>query len=100
MRHLSQVVPDAPVLGDLAAGQPEPVDVLDAETLVRRGNPGCGGGGEWQGVQSYFEPVVAPERGRRRIVVMDNLSVHKSERVERSIEEVEQDTPISSVLPA
>ena len=32
--------------------------------------------------QSYIEPVVAPERGRGRIVVMDNFSLHKSEWVE------------------
>ncbi len=37
--------------------------------------------------QSYIEPVVAPERGRGRIVVMDNFSVHKSECGERPIEE-------------
>ena len=65
LRYLSQVVPDAPVLGDLAVGQPEPVDVLDGETLVRWGNAGRGGGGEWQGVPELHRARRRPAAGAR-----------------------------------
>ena len=37
--------------------------------------------------ESYIEHFLAPELKRDQIVVMDNLSVHKSKRVERLIEE-------------
>jgi transposase len=35
----------------------------------------------------YIEHLLAPKLERRQIVVMDNLSVHKSKRVQRLIEE-------------
>ncbi len=37
--------------------------------------------------EAYVEHFLAPKLGRGQIVVMDNLSVHKSKRVERLIEE-------------
>ncbi|MGI9048838.1 MAG: IS630 family transposase [Rubrobacteraceae bacterium] len=37
--------------------------------------------------ESYIEHFLAPELGRGQIVIMDNLSVHKSKGVERLIEE-------------
>ncbi len=37
--------------------------------------------------EAYVEHLLAPKLGRGRIVVMDNLSVHKSKRVERLVEE-------------
>jgi transposase len=37
--------------------------------------------------ESYIEHFLAPELKRDQIVVMDNLSVHKSKRVERLIED-------------
>lgn len=36
--------------------------------------------------ETYVEHFLAPELGRGQIVVMDNLSVHKSKRVERLLE--------------
>lgn len=38
--------------------------------------------------ESYIEHFLAPKLKREQIVVMDNLSVHKSKRVQRLIEEV------------
>ena len=37
--------------------------------------------------EAYVEHFLVPKLGRGRIVVMDNLSVHKSKRVERLIEQ-------------
>ena len=37
--------------------------------------------------EAYVEHFLAPKLGRGQIVVMDNLSVHKSKRVERLVEE-------------
>jgi transposase len=37
--------------------------------------------------ETYVERLLAPELGRGQIVVMDNLSVHKSKRVQRLIEQ-------------
>jgi transposase len=37
--------------------------------------------------ESYVEHFVLPKLGRGRIVVMDNLSVHKSKRIRRLIED-------------
>jgi hypothetical protein len=50
--------------------------------------------------QSYIEQVLAPELGRGRIVVMGNLYVHKSKRIEQLIEAVKHNTPIPAALPA
>ena len=37
--------------------------------------------------EAYLERFLAPELERGQIVVMDNLSVHKSKRVQRLIEQ-------------
>ena len=37
--------------------------------------------------EAHVEHLLVPKLGRGRIVVMDNLSVHKSKRVERLIEQ-------------
>ncbi len=47
-----------------------------------------GGGRGWQGAfEAYVESFLVPTLKRGQIVVMDDLSVHRSRRVERLIEE-------------